>query len=663
MRRIQTEMPKFPITAPLHWCVECNVPIMDAGICSVCGTRGAELRLYPPADVRPAFQHDISFIRNVVQSQYGERTVDIIPFDRVVLLSKAPSVDHLDDIIVDGRSIGSIGFDLFGMKWVFRPRAEGARRIGNNATKKYVKVNSSARRFVLRGRDVFSSNVAEIGPEISKGDHVLIYSGAGDEVLGVGKVMKDMKEGTSAVAIRVTSHVGGQATSRIKSEDHSSAVGKSRQTWNDVIKSNEATLTRREAKAKRFMERVAREKSGLPKAISFSGGKDSLAMLLLSKDVIDCPAVFIDTGLELPETVAHTHEIIPKLGFDLIEERAGEIFWNSLDVFGPPSRDYRWCCKTSKLSPIVKLTKERFSKGCLMFVGQRQYESLTRARRPDIWVNPWIPVNVEASPINEWTALHVWLFLMKKKVDPNPFYFEGMDRIGCWLCPACEMAEFKIVESKHPELWSRWESYLRAWGKKIGYDERWVTYGLWRWRKYPGQIQGFITAQGIDVVPKGTGGGERKLSLSLVSGLRPCGRGGVSIEGAFNRPLQPEGIANILNSVGIVKKTKGAIRIWSKDNDIYLFNDGRITVNSSNENVARQQALKLTMAAARVERCIKCGSCVSICPTASISVGEGHPLIDVDTCSHCGLCTKVCPVAHFGTVEENRSTIFKNEAN
>jgi phosphoadenosine phosphosulfate reductase len=601
-------------------------------------------------------------MRSVVQTQYGEKAGDIVPFDKVVLLSKTPSIDHLDDIIVDGRSIGSLGFDLFGMKWAFRPRAEGARRIGTKADKKFIRVNSSARRFVLRGRDVFSSNIVEIGPDVSKGEHVLIYSSSGDEVLGVGKVMKDLKEGTSAVAIRVTSSVKGSNAPRANSNDTNQDSRKGGQTWNDVIKSNDATLIRKEAKARRFMERVAREKGDLPKAISFSGGKDSLAMLLLSRDAVDCPAVFVDTGLELPETVKHTHEIVPKLGFDLIEETAGEIFWNSLDVFGPPSRDYRWCCKTSKLSPIVKLTKGRFPKGCLMFVGQRQYESLTRAKRPDIWVNPWIPVNIEASPINEWTALHVWLYLMKQKINPNPLYFDGMDRIGCWLCPACEMAEFKIVQKKHPELWSRWESYLQAWGKRIGYDERWVTHGLWRWRRYPGQIQSFISTQRINVSPKHTSDEKKTMTLSLVSGVRPCGRTGVSIEGAFSRSPYSEKISNILNSVGIVRMTKGVIRIWSKDNDIYLFNDGRITINSSNEKIARQQALKLTMAAARVERCIKCGSCISICPSASITLGEDYPFIDEAKCSHCGLCTKVCPVAHFGTVEENRSTIFSNEA-
>ncbi|WXG43622.1 MAG: phosphoadenosine phosphosulfate reductase family protein [Promethearchaeati archaeon SRVP18_Atabeyarchaeia-1] len=648
---------KFPIRAPLYWCHNCNVPIVDAGICSACDERGEELRLYPPADVRPAFRNDLEFIRSVVRSQYGKAAEKVIPLNKIVLLNKTPAIDHLDDIIVDGHSIGSIGFDPFRMKWLFRPRAEGAKRIGDSADKRFVKVNSGARRYVRRERDIFSSNIAEVGPEVSKGDYVLIYSNTGD-IIGVGKVMKDMREGESAVAVRVSSHVAGSSGVEAGHEQVSSSPHEGGQDWQQVISCNEETLNRREQKAKRFIVRAAARKSDLPKAISFSGGKDSLSMLLLSGDIVNGPVVFIDTGLELPETIEHTHEIVPKLGFELVEEKAGDIFWESLDVFGPPSRDYRWCCKTSKLSPIVKLTKERFPRGCLMFVGQRRYESLTRARRPDIWINPWIPVNVEASPINDWTALHVWLYLMRKKVTPNPLYFEGMDRIGCWLCPACEMAEFKIVENKHPDLWGRWNSFLRNWSKKIGYDERWVTHGLWRWRKYPGNMRDFITTQNIDVTPKRAANKEEPLTLTLVGGMRPCGRGGISVEGAFNRPPQIESVANILNSVGIVKETKGAIRVWSKETEIYLFNDGRAVINSSNELVARNHAMKLAMAITRVERCIKCGSCASICPTGSMVIDAEGPSIDEEKCSHCGLCNKVCPVAYFGTKGGARSGIF-----
>jgi phosphoadenosine phosphosulfate reductase len=220
------------------------------------------------------------------------------------------------------------------------------------------------------------------------------------------------------------------------------------------------------------------------------------------------------------------------------------------------------------------------------------------------------------------------------------------------------MAEFGIVEEKHPELWGRWKSYLQGWSNKMGYDERWVTYGLWRWRRHPGGIQDFIKAQNISVTPTHTNNEQGKLGISFVSGTRPCGRGGISVEGVFNNPAQIEDVANILNSVGIVKKTKGALRLWSNETDIYLFNDGRIVVNAPDERTGKTLVLKLAMTISRINRCVKCGSCISICPTASASLQNGSPFINDETCSHCGLCTKVCPVAHFDRLGELRSSLF-----
>ena len=46
--------------------------------------------------------------------------------------------------------------------------------------------------------------------------------------------------------------------------------------------------------------------------LAFSGGKDSLTTLLLVKDVVeDLKVLFVDTGLEFPETVEHTEVVVP----------------------------------------------------------------------------------------------------------------------------------------------------------------------------------------------------------------------------------------------------------------------------------------------------------------------------------------------------------------
>ncbi len=67
---------------------------------------------------------------------------------------------------------------------------------------------------------------------------------------------------------------------------------------------------------------------------------------------------------------------------------------------------------------------------------------------------------IGASPIQNWTAMHVWLYLFSKNAPYNRLYEEGFDRIGCWLCPSAEMADLIRVRESYPELWKCFEEAL-----------------------------------------------------------------------------------------------------------------------------------------------------------------------------------------------------------
>jgi phosphoadenosine phosphosulfate reductase len=216
-------------------------------------------------------------------------------------------------------------------------------------------------------------------------------------------------------------------------------------SWADVVAANRAPLDRAVAKAVSFIkEGVLRV--GKPVAVSYSGGKDSLATLLLVLDAGIRPKVlFVDTGLEFPETVENANRTASELGLELLTEKAGEAFWENLPRFGPPGRDARWCCKCCKLGPITRLISREFSGGVLSFIGQRRYESEARASKGPVWKNPWVPGQTGASPIQDWTSLSVWLYIFSKKAAYNPWYERGLDRIGCFLCPATNLADLELV--------------------------------------------------------------------------------------------------------------------------------------------------------------------------------------------------------------------------
>lgn len=48
------------------------------------------------------------------------------------------------------------------------------------------------------------------------------------------------------------------------------------------------------------------------------------------------------------------------------------------------------------------------------------------------------------------------------------------------------------------------------------------------------------------------------------------------------------------------------------------------------------------MAYVITDRCIACGTCLSVCPVEAISEGDIYK-IDPDTCISCGSCASVCP--------------------
>lgn len=44
------------------------------------------------------------------------------------------------------------------------------------------------------------------------------------------------------------------------------------------------------------------------------------------------------------------------------------------------------------------------------------------------------------------------------------------------------------------------------------------------------------------------------------------------------------------------------------------------------------------------EKCMKCGSCIPICPMNCISNKNGNIEINSEVCISCGACNSVCPV-------------------
>ena len=385
-----------------------------------------------------------------------------------------------------------------------------------------------------------------------------------------------------------------------------------------------------------------------------------MATLLLVLDAgLKPPLLFIDTGLEFPETVEHVRELAAQYDLELLEERAESAFWDAVGYFGPPGKDFRWCCKTCKLGPATRMIKDKFQDGVLAFIGQRSYESMARSKSQRVWNNPWVPGQLGASPIQNWSALHVWLYLFQKGVEYNSWYEKGMERIGCWLCPANDLGDLVLVDEQFPD-YKRWEQFLNNYASDKGYTQEWVDYGLWRWKRLPKSMQNLVNELELTIrseaspekIPKASAAGIINFYTSG-SGYIPC-ESGISLEGVFDRKLDIDRVANLLNILGEVEydQETGSCSIKGLA-DVY--GEGAVVVKGKTEREVDKMATKLKNIIIRAMECVGCGVCQGRCEHDAIEVVEGQVRIEVAECIHCGKCLGPCPVVDF---EVEREFVF-----
>ena len=160
----------------LRWCDACEMLVLETDTCPVCGGKSREVEITPPGDVRPAFDHDIKLIRELADRQFGEGSgLALIPEGRVVLLNKAPSLDRMDEIIIDGCTVATIRYDL-GTGWKLINRMQSAMRIAPVMSKGYVVCDEGAVKFVQESKNLMAPGVTDAHKDIQLNDEVIIIT-------------------------------------------------------------------------------------------------------------------------------------------------------------------------------------------------------------------------------------------------------------------------------------------------------------------------------------------------------------------------------------------------------------------------------------------------------------------------------------------------------
>lgn len=194
--------------------------------------------------------------------------------------------------------------------------------------------------------------------------------------------------------------------------------------------------------------------------VSFSGGKDSTAMLLhLKEKGIEYQTIFCDTGWEHPKTYEYVQYINEKILDGKLITLKSSKYDGMKDLVKrkkrSPSAKARFCTEELKIKP-VKEYLDTLDDEVTQYVGIRADESESRSKmKPREWSDFW-DCWIER-PIFRWTSEMCFDIHKRHNIEPNPLYKLGSSRVGCFPCIMTGLGELKRMNELTPEVWDRAE--------------------------------------------------------------------------------------------------------------------------------------------------------------------------------------------------------------
>ncbi|MCK9565886.1 MAG: phosphoadenosine phosphosulfate reductase family protein [Methanothrix sp.] len=612
-----------PGKSELFWCENCSIPLL-AEKCSTCDSFGRKMELAPPGDIRLCSQAAKELLSLLFTQNYG--SADFLE-GRVILLNKIAGLDRRDQVLLEGRHIATLWFDVTAGCHKLDLETFGAALLSSRAKKSLVVCDDSILKGHIKGKWLQEEKIISGPSALDEGQNVVLKIG---KFSGVG-VARKRADGSLSIRIKDVTKNGF-------------TLQEKRPSLQDIVSANEGALKGLEKAAISEIKNYL-SKNRLPVNVSFSGGKDSLACLCIAKKILSRPEVlFINTGLEFPETVEYVQKLCAVQKLRLQEIKGESDFFEDVKSFGPPAKDFRWCCKTNKLGPMTAFLNEHYPKGCVTIEGRRIYESFNRSAIRAVERNPYVPSQTTLAPIRSWRALEVMLYIYWNKMQPNPLYEEDFERIGCWLCPAALQSEFASLKVTHPQHYDRWTASLRDWAKENGLDKRYIDWGFWRWKRHPPKMLEIAREHNIRL--QVSAAGKDEITLHALRGRSPCGLE-YSIEANLcapqNHPFSC--VAAALNILGEVKYEEdlGAAVIKTEKGRVTAFANGHIMIIAGKEQ-AEELLRDVCETVLRAQMCTRCKICEKNCPRGAITVAETIT-IDEKKCNHCQKCARGCIAA------------------
>ncbi len=232
--------------------------------------------------------------------------------------------------------------------------------------------------------------------------------------------------------------------------------------------------------------------------VAYSGGKDSQASLIWAVKKFglnNTQAVFCDTSWENPVTYEHITSTTNQLGVDLVTVKSKK-YTGMVDLGKKKGRfastKARFCTAELKSIPFIDYVLEQ--KDHLVIIqGIRGDESASRSlmkKQCRYFKYYFEPYNIDPRtgklrlnkktgdpqkpkfhtyrkkeviefrnkysddifrPVFSWTGKEVIDYILKNGMKPNPLYYEGFKRVGCFPCFMCCHIEVKQILKRYPD--------------------------------------------------------------------------------------------------------------------------------------------------------------------------------------------------------------------
>ncbi len=165
-------------------------------------------------------------------------------------------------------------------------------------------------------------------------------------------------------------------------------------------------------------------------ALSCSFGKDSTVLVHLATRIWpEIPVLFLNTGLDFPETLEFRDKLVAEWGLNIREFTPRVAYEELVAKYGDDvySKNPTLCCENLKVEPVRRAIEGLDA----WMTGLRRDETEFRKTIKIVENHGTV---VKINPLANWTEKDIWGYLKENKIPYHPLYDKGYRSLGCIPC-------------------------------------------------------------------------------------------------------------------------------------------------------------------------------------------------------------------------------------